>query len=109
MWNWGSSPDSAETAVIGVTVGLSLAKAPGSVVVVVAVMLLILVLVVLEFAIGLFSLPLSGDVTPGIDGKFFGGDLAIGEFLNCNRNARSYIIRVPPGVVENNVPPGVEL
>jgi len=37
---------------------------------------------------------------PGIICIFFGGVLAIGEFRSCIRNALSYTIRVPPGVVE---------
>ena len=44
---------------------------------------------------GLFSLPANGEVTPGIAGRFIGGDLATGLFLKCIKNDRSYTIRVP--------------
>lgn len=44
----------------------------------------------------------------GILDRFFGGVRANGEFLNCIRNALSYTILVPPGVVEYSVPPGVD-
>lgn len=58
-----------------------------------------------------FAIWLAGrvHVTPGICGRPTGGLLAIGELRHSSRNARSYTRRVPPGVVENNVPPGVEL
>lgn len=56
-----------------------------------------------------FSLALvSGVVTPGILGRF-GGLFAKGELRHCIRKFLSYMILVPPGVVENNVPPGVWL
>ena len=49
----------------------------------------------LSLGFGLFSLPASGEVTPGIVGKLIGGDFAIGLFLKCIKNDRSYTIRVP--------------
>ncbi len=44
----------------------------------------------------------------GMVGIFVGGVLEIGEFLRFMRKALSYTIRVPPGVVEYSVPPGVD-
>ncbi len=46
-------------------------------------------------------------VTPGMQGRLAGGLLARGDWRICMRNALSYTIRVPPGVVPNMVPPGV--
>jgi len=54
--------------------------------------------------------PLQGPVPhkpPGIAGRFLGGVLARGEFLMLIKNALSYTILVPPGVVPKIVPPGV--
>merc|ERR1719474_304334 len=48
------------------------------------------------------------DVTPGMLGRFVGGVLDNGEFLIFTKNALSYTILVPPGVVPKIVPPGVE-
>jgi len=55
------------------------------------------------FDIGTFLLPRTNEL-----GKLFGGVRLNGEFFRFIRNARSYMIRVPPGVVEYNVPPGVD-
>lgn len=47
-----------------------------------------------------------------ISGKYImsdGGVRAIGELRQLRIKSRSYIIRVPPGVVLNKVPPGVVL
>jgi len=83
MSNSASSPNSPEVAA---GVPIDDFSTPGCVDVDFVVTLLA---VFFAFISGLFSLPVTDAVTPGIVGKFFGGDLDIGEFRICIRNERS--------------------
>lgn len=53
--------------------------------------------------------PAGASWNPDIGGKSLGGVRAMGELRRFNTKSRSYTILVPPGVVLNNVPPGVVL